>query len=84
MRFSVGRRRVCPGEEKRTLRKDAFWLHALTEKRILQPPSHGKAHSGGVTLTEKYILYAGPHGKAHSATPISRKDAPCAGDAIAT
>ena len=30
VRFSVGRRRVCAGEEKRTLRKDAFWLHALT------------------------------------------------------
>ena len=35
VRFSVGRRRVCPGEEKRTLRKDAFCLHALTERRIL-------------------------------------------------
>ena len=45
---------------------------------------HGKAHSGGVTLTERRILYAGPHGKAHSATPISRKGAPRAGDAVAT
>ena len=39
----------------------------LTERRTLQPPSHGKAHSGGVTLTEKYTLYAGPHGKAQCA-----------------
>ena len=36
MRFSVRRRHVCAGEEKRILRKDAFWVHALTEKRILR------------------------------------------------
>ena len=60
MRLSVRRRRVCPGEEKRTLRKGAFWLHTLTKRRTLQPPSHGKAHSGGVTLTERRILAACP------------------------
>ena len=50
MRFSVRRRRVCAGEEKRTLRKGAFWLHALTERRSLQPPPHVKPHSARRTL----------------------------------
>ena len=35
MRFSVGRRRVCPGEEKRTLRKTALCASDLTERRTL-------------------------------------------------
>ena len=49
----------------------------LTEKRILQPAPHGKAHSARWTsrksafcadgLTEKRILQPAPHGKAHSA-----------------
>ena len=34
--FSVSRRRVCPGEEKRILRKSAFWPPPLTEKRSLR------------------------------------------------
>ena len=36
MRLSVRRRRVCAGEERRTLRKSAFWRHDLTERRILR------------------------------------------------
>ena len=35
VRFSVGRRRVCPGEEKRTLRKTALCASDLTERRTL-------------------------------------------------
>ena len=35
MRFSVSRRRVCPGEEKRTLRKGALWPLPLTKRRTL-------------------------------------------------
>ena len=35
MRFSMSRRRVCPGEEKRTLRKGALWNHDVTERRTL-------------------------------------------------
>ncbi len=35
MRLSVGRRRVCPGEEKRTLRKTALCASDLTERRTL-------------------------------------------------
>ncbi len=45
LRFFVRRRHVCPGEEKRILRKDAFWRWALTEKRTLRSVSHGKTHS---------------------------------------
>ena len=45
VRFCVRRRRVCPGEKKRTLRKSAFCSPHLTKKRILQPAAHGKAHS---------------------------------------
>jgi len=45
MRFSVRWHRVCAGEERRTLRKDAFCTLGLTEKRILGSGSHGKAHS---------------------------------------
>ena len=37
--------RVCAGEERRTLRKDAFCTLGLTEKRILGSGPHGKAHS---------------------------------------
>ena len=33
MRFSMSRRRVCPGEEKRTLRKGALWNHDVTGGR---------------------------------------------------
>ena len=46
MRFSVRQVDVCAGEEKRTLRKSAFWRQAITEKRILCAACHGKAHSG--------------------------------------
>ena len=46
VRFYVRRRHVCAGEEKRILRKDAFWVHALTEKRILAADPHGKAQFG--------------------------------------
>ena len=35
VRLSVGRRRVCPGEEKRTLRKTALCASDLTERRTL-------------------------------------------------
>ena len=57
----------------------------LTEKRILQPAPHGKAHFARWTsrksafcadgLTEKRILCRRPHGKAHSPTGASRKSA---------
>ena len=55
MRFCVRRLDVCPGEERRTLRKSAFWRHDLTERRILAARSHGKAHSGG-TISRKDAL----------------------------
>ena len=45
MRFCVRRLDVCPGKEKRILRKSAFWPQALTERRILAAAPHAKAHS---------------------------------------
>ena len=38
-----------------------------------QPATHGKAHSGGVTLTERRILDGRRHGKAHSACEPHQK-----------
>ena len=52
LRFFVRRRHVCPGEEKRILRKDAFWRWALTEKRTLRSVSHGKAHPACEPVTK--------------------------------
>ena len=57
-------------------RKSAVCSCGTTEKRILQPAPHGKAHSARwasrksafctLSLTEKRILHVGPHVKAHS------------------
>ena len=46
MRLCVRWLHVCAGEEKRTLRKSAFWTGDVTEKRTLRAGPHGKAHSG--------------------------------------
>ena len=43
MRLSVRRPDVCPGKEKRILRKSAFWPQSFTKKRILCV-SYGKSH----------------------------------------
>ena len=59
MCFSMRRTDVGPVEERRILRKSAFWAGDVTEKRILQVGPHGKAHSGIVTLTENRILRPG-------------------------
>ena len=45
MRFSVRWRHVCAGKERCILRKSAFCTLGLTERRILYPVTHGKAHS---------------------------------------
>ncbi len=45
LRFSVSRLDVCPGEEKRSLRKSALWLQALTERRTLCVGPHVEPHS---------------------------------------
>ena len=52
MRFFVRRRRVCPGEEKRILRKSAFWgltsrKDAFCELRNRQNASFGEVRPGG-------------------------------------
>ena len=66
MRLSVRCRRVCPGEEKRILRKSAFCIRRVTEKRILQPTPHGKAHSVLVSVA-----------KLRFSVRVSRKSALC-------
>ena len=50
------RRHVCAGEEKRILRKSAFWPRDVTGKRILGADSHGKAHSTTPGLTKLRFL----------------------------
>ena len=46
----------------------------LTQKRILGPTPHAKAHSARRPLTEKRILDSTPHAKAHSARrPLTEK-----------
>ena len=45
MCFSVRQADVCAGEEKRTLRKEAFCVRALTEKYILRLRRYGKPQS---------------------------------------
>ena len=52
MRLCVRWLHVCAGEEKCTLRKSAFCVRALTEKRILCRRRH-------LDITEKRILRAG-------------------------
>ena len=49
MRLCVRWLHVCAGEEKRTLRKSAFWAGDVTEKRILCRRRH-------LDVTEKRIL----------------------------
>ena len=56
MRFSVRWLDVCAGEEKRILRKSAFWPRDVTEKRILGTGPHGKAHSASLGPTKLRFL----------------------------
>ena len=63
MRFSVRQLHVCPGKEKRTLRKDALCGRDVTEKRILDQRRRGKAHFGCALSLD--------------AIRSSRKSAPC-------
>ena len=66
MRVSVRCRHVCPGEKKRILRKSAFCIRRVTEKRILQPTPHGKAHPVLVSVA-----------KLRFSVRVSRKSALC-------
>ena len=71
MCFSMRRTDVCTVEERRILRKSAFWAGDVTEKRILQVGPHGKAHSARCAsresasctlgLTRKRILRMSGH-----------------------
>ena len=56
MRLSVRCRHVCPGEEKRILRKDAFCILRVTKKRILQPTPHRKAQSAFAPVAKLRFL----------------------------
>ena len=53
MRLCVRWLHVCAGEEKRTLRKSAFWTGDVTEKRTLRANPHGKAHSAPATWSRR-------------------------------
>ena len=85
MRLSVECAFPYLGKRGAASRKSAFSNRHLTEKRILQPAPHGKAHSArwasrksafsNRRLTEKRILQPAPHGKAQSATaPRPQRD----------
>ena len=78
LRFFVRRRHVCPGEEKRILRKSALCTCGLTKRRTLRPRSHGKTQFESRDVTEKRTLRSRCDGKAHSATRAVRKSALCA------
>ena len=56
MRLCVRWLNVCAGEEKRTLRKSAFWARALTEKCTLGAGPHGKAHSARPIIYRMRLL----------------------------
>ena len=74
MRFSVRCLDVCAGEERRILRKSAFWEVGVTEKRILRVAPSRKSAFWEAGVTEKRILGGWGHGKAHSACgPLTEK-----------
>ena len=87
MRFSVKYAFSHLGKRGAASRKSTFCNLHLTEKHILQPTPHGKAHSATYTsrkstlcslhLTERRTLQPASHGKAHSAACASRKAALC-------
>ena len=56
MRLCVRWLHVCAGEEKRTLRKSAFWARTLTEKCTLGAGPHGKAHSARPIIYRMRLL----------------------------
>ena len=74
MRFSVRRPDVCPGEEKRTLRKSAFCMWGITKKRILRAPPHEKVHSG-TRRSGRVRLSVRPDSEPRSADPGASRPA---------
>ena len=58
MCFSVRWLDVCPGEEKRILRKSTFCGRGATEKRILRSRCDGKVHSATETLRKSAFCVA--------------------------
>ena len=78
MRLCVRWLHVCAGEEKRTLRKSAFWTGDVTEKRTLGANPHGKAHSApGPDRKSAFCATAhmqnAPFGEAHTQNALFRE-----------
>ena len=63
MRFSVRQADVCAGEERRTLRKSAFCVRALTEKRTLRLKRYGKPQSATLQCDGDSLLDHRRHGQ---------------------
>ena len=77
MRFSVRWADVCPGEEKRTLRKSALWLRTLTEKRTLRLRRYGKPQSATLRCDGDSLLDHCRHGQLQFNSKVSFRP-PCA------
>ena len=78
MRLCVRWLHVCAGEEKRTLRKSAFWEGDVTKKRILDGRCHGKVHSarepsrkGALCATAR--MQNAPFGETHTQNALFRE-----------
>ena len=74
MRLCVRWLSVCAGEEKRSLRKSAFWGRALTERRTLGAGPHGKAHSARplacrLRFSVRWRVQSAPFGHVEVASP---------------
>ncbi len=77
MRFSVRWADVCPGEEKRILRKSAFCNQCLTEKRTLRLRCYGKAQSATLQCDGDSLLDHCRHGQLQFNSKVSFRP-PCA------
>ena len=75
MRLCVRWLHVCAGEEKRTLRKSAFWTGDVTEKRTLRANPRGPSRKGALCATAR--MQSAPFGEAHTqSAPFRESDTP--------
>ena len=73
MRFSVRVRAQNASFRRVRFFSPAQTWRPLTEKRILLPPPHGKAHSVLIDSRKTAVWECHPHGKVHSVIPRSRR-----------
>ena len=83
MRLCVRWLHVCAGEEKRSLRKSAFWARALTEKCTLDADPHGKVHSAR-PITYRTRLLVRPTRKVRFSVTSPVQNAPFGHVAVAS